>query len=62
MMSTLLNRRFSGALISAVLVLGLAGCGNDSPPNEEAQPEPEQPMSHGPMSNEEAGERPSDDL
>lgn len=64
MMSTKRNRR-SALLLSTLLALGsfgLTGCGNDSPPNEDAEPEEEQPMSQGPMSNEDAGEAPSDEL
>ncbi|WP_249978656.1 hypothetical protein [Vreelandella olivaria] len=65
MMSSIRNSRLGVLLLSGMLVLGtlaLAGCGDSSPPNEEAEPEPEQPMSQGPMSNEDAGEAPSDEL
>lgn len=57
--------RLGALLFSAMLAFGtltLAGCDNDSPPNENAQPEQEQPMGQGPMSNEDAGETPSDDV
>lgn len=65
MMSAIRNGRWSALLLSGMLALGtltLAGCGDSSPPNEEANPEPEQPMSQGPMSNDDAGEAPSDEL
>lgn len=65
MMSTQQSRRLSTLLFSTMLacaMLVLSGCGDSSPPNEDAEPEPEQPMSQGPMSNDDAGDAPSDEL
>ncbi|MBE0462516.1 MAG: hypothetical protein ACTIDY_05175 [Halomonadaceae bacterium] len=42
------------AAIVALSTLGLAGCGADDPPNENAQPEPEEPLNQGPMANDDA--------
>ncbi|MCB8888821.1 hypothetical protein [Vreelandella malpeensis] len=59
------NKRFKALLLSVMMAFGalaLAGCGNDDPPNPDAAPEEEQPMGTGPMSNDDAGETPSDDI
>ncbi|MGP8289624.1 hypothetical protein [Vreelandella zhanjiangensis] len=50
------------AAIFALSTLGLAGCGEDNPPNENAQPEPEEPLNQGPMANDDAnGVPPTED-
>ncbi|MFI0472046.1 hypothetical protein ACGLWX_04885 [Halomonas sp. HMF6819] len=56
--------RSKALLLSALLAFGalsLAGCGDDTDaPNPDAEPEEQQPMGTGPMSNDDAGETPSD--
>lgn len=50
------------ASVFALSALGLAGCGDDNSPNENAQPEPEEPLNQGPMANDDAnGVPPTDD-
>ncbi|RUR55161.1 hypothetical protein [Vreelandella populi] len=40
------------AFICAFSTVLLVGCGEDNPPNENAQPEPEEPLNQGPMAND----------
>ncbi|MBZ5486171.1 hypothetical protein HW452_01350 [Halomonas aquamarina] len=40
------------AMILAFSVVALTGCGGDDAPNENAQPEPEEPLNTGPMAND----------
>ncbi|WP_447553729.1 hypothetical protein [Vreelandella sp. EE22] len=64
-MATRRNKHFTALFLSALLALGtlsLVGCGDNDAPNSNAEPEEEQPMGTGPMSNDDAGETPSDDV
>ena len=50
------------AFICASSTVFLVGCGEDSPPKENAQPEPEEPLNQGPMANDDAtGVPPTED-
>lgn len=54
----ILNKyRIKGLLLAAVFAISagvLVGCGEENPPNENAQPEPEEPLNQGPMANDDA--------
>ncbi|MGM0833372.1 hypothetical protein M0220_11800 [Halomonas qinghailakensis] len=53
MMSLKPTVRLLALLLSVLLVAGvLSGCGNDSPPNADAEQEIEEPMGTGPMAND----------
>ena len=50
-----LDKRIKALLLSAAVVLGgvaLAGCGEEVEPTSSPEPETEEPMGQGPMSNE----------
>ncbi len=50
------------AMICAFSVMALAGFGDEDAPNENAQPEPQEPLNSGPMANDDAnGVPPTDD-
>ncbi len=62
----ILNKyRIKALLLAAIFAFStasLVGCGEDNPPNENAQPEPEEPLNQGPMANDDAnGVPPTED-